>query len=168
MGKVYSIVGVVSSLGLLPDKVEELFDKQKDFILSVMPEGTKFVGYKETMIVDLSIKRVYEFEHPSFEDQTRLELYYSRSFYKDEVTDKLVSFNLFKGLDYFDKDGNKRYLEEIGNSTRTIGHHAILIDSCIKAKSRILLDSHYIIFRAQFRYVLGVFNIIHRKNNPRS
>lgn len=86
-----------------PPKSNEsrVFDVVKDY-LKYLPEGTEFVGYRQTAIVDLSLPYELRFRNPLLQRVKRVELDYVRdvAFQNEGEKEQLKQFNLVTGIRY--------------------------------------------------------------------
>lgn len=94
-----------------PIDVEQKVSDEAMFLLSVMPRGTRYLGHERMSRIDLYHSYLLKFDHPGFEDGSKVETDYVREFYVEHGTngDSIRQYNLFIGLTYFKPNGCPRY-----------------------------------------------------------
>jgi len=82
-------------------KESRIFDQVKEF-LKFLPEGTEFLGYRSTAIMDLSMPFELKFRNPLLQKVKRVELEYVRevALAKEGENETLKQFNLVLGIRY--------------------------------------------------------------------
>jgi hypothetical protein len=86
---------------------EEMIKDQVTLILPLMPPNTKYLGYSGPRnVVSLANQYVLAFEHPYFEDGSKIDSTWVRAVYPDpDPNHGLRQFNLFMGLTFYRPDG---------------------------------------------------------------
>lgn len=84
-----------------PPKSNEsrVFDIVRDY-LKYLPEGTEFLGYRQTAIMDLSMPYELKFRNPLLQRVKRVELDYVRDVAFQKEGESLKQFNLVTGIRY--------------------------------------------------------------------
>lgn len=91
---------------------DDPIQKEIDFLLSILPEGTMFCGAKKRGIEGSALVWDLNFEHPLFEDGTKIETEYVRVCWVDTTLPEgrqLRQKNLFIGIRYYNPDGTERW-----------------------------------------------------------
>jgi len=84
---------------------EEMIKEHVAMVLPFLPPNTKYLGYSGPQsIVSLLMRYVLAFEHPWFEDGSKIDSNWVRAVYPD-TPHSLAQFNLFMGLTFYKPDG---------------------------------------------------------------
>jgi|ERR1035437_360821 hypothetical protein len=86
---------------------KSVIDKEATRVLSNMPEGTKYLGHSVMPVTSLCVPYVMVFEHPAFQDGTKLETDWVRHCYTDGYY--LKDVNIPTGVRYFNPDGTPKF-----------------------------------------------------------
>lgn len=87
----------------------DILSEEIDFLLTILPKGTKFLESAQMDIVDLSVRYLLTFEHPYFENGTSFNTSAVRACWPNENT--LVHANFFLAINYFRPDGTEHFPE---------------------------------------------------------
>lgn len=103
-GEFFAECRITHGLAMLhPAKNSEarVFDVVRDY-LKYLPEGTEFVGYRQTAIVDTSLPYELKFKNPLLQRVKRVELTYVReaAMNVDGKKESITQFNLVTGIKY--------------------------------------------------------------------
>jgi len=97
---------------------EEMNYRVTNLILKIMPEGAKYISTFEVGAIGLARVYVLNFEHPLFEENTKIDLEWRRDCYiqeppfaEDQPQQTVVQLAVFTGIRYIKPDGVPRYPE---------------------------------------------------------
>ncbi len=102
----YGISCIASMVGFGTGKSnEENIKEHVELIRPFLPPNTKYLGYTGPRhVASLSNQYVLAFEHPWFEDGSKIDSTWVRAVYPDKIGG-LHQFNLFMGLTFYKPDG---------------------------------------------------------------
>lgn len=102
-----AVIRVTHMTTLMNNKLASL-QQQLDEYLRVLPPGTKVIKMEQCPITDISISWEVTFENPLLEKIFEVRLNHVRQV--TQVDGRLEQFNLFLGIDYYDRDGKKLFV----------------------------------------------------------
>jgi hypothetical protein len=87
--------------------VSDMAEQEVQQILTLMPKGTKWIRTTEEPVTGTFVQFNIEFEHPLFEDGTKIHIEYERDVYT--LDGKIIETNVLTGIKYFKPNSEPRY-----------------------------------------------------------
>ena len=100
--------------------IKNCLEERVNFLLSILPKGTKYLGAEQYNITSLSIPYMLKFEHPIFDGiksghigfidpVETIELDYARIAWLEQNPEKVEQDKLFLGIRYLTSKGENRF-----------------------------------------------------------
>lgn len=112
MGKITYGLNICVQPFAQPQVVKDRVDEEIKEVLKFLPKGTKHLSTVPLAITSLALPFGVVFEHPLFEDGSRVDFEYRRDIYRTtdiDGVDGIKELNVITGIKYFKPDGTPRY-----------------------------------------------------------